>query len=318
MTDMLTTINLSKLVLEAAKRPLSPVEIWEEAKKMGLDKRSGLWGKTPWASIGSRIYIDIRDNPNTIFSQPERRPLKFSLKQYGSATATISSPVYEKKEAPLKYHERDLHPLVVRFVNGNDHFQARVRTIFHENSTQTKKGYNEWLHPDLVGVYYPFDDYHEVTRGIQKHLSTSAVKFYSFELKKTLGLSTLRYYYFQAVSNSSWAHEGYLVVGEMDEDPALLDELRRLNSAFGIGLIRLNLKNIDESEIILPARINAELDWNTINRLVEENSDFLELMADIQDDLKIGKVVGKYDALLDDERMTAYIEEKQISSSSSV
>jgi len=92
-----------------------------------------------------------------------------------------------------------------------------------------------------------------------------------------------------------------------------------LNSAFGIGVILLNLESIDESEVILPARVNNELDWNTINRLVEENKDFKELMKDVQDSLKIGKVVGKYDLLLDsDEKLLKYLDDKKIKIASSV
>lgn len=43
---------------------------------------------------------------------------------------------------------------------------------------------------------------------------------------------------FQAVSNSSWANEGYLVVLQ-EIDSEVLSELRRLNQSFGIGVIKL-------------------------------------------------------------------------------
>jgi hypothetical protein len=317
MNETLTTLKLVENVLETVEYPLSGFEIWSEAKKLGLDKRSSLKGKTPWATVLSSLYIDIRDNPTTIFTMHDGRPLRFSLKERGLSTESIR--VQERNEILSPFNERDLHPLVVRFINGNEHFHSHVRTIFHEKTLTARKGFNEWLHPDLIGVYYPFNDYDLVTLEIQKYLSISAVKFYSFELKKTLGLNTLRQCYFQAVSNSSWAHEGYLVVGEMDKNTDLEDELRRLNSAFGIGVILLNLESIDESEVILPARVNNELDWNTINRLVEENKDFKELMKDVQDSLKIGKVVGKYDLLLDsDEKLLKYLDDKKIKIASSV
>jgi len=41
------------------------------------------------------------------------------------------------------------------------------------------------------------------------------------------------------------AHEGYLVKLKMDEDPLLIDEVRRLNNAFGIGIIKLDVQNIE-------------------------------------------------------------------------
>jgi hypothetical protein len=46
----------------------------------------------------------------------------------------------------------------------------------------------------------------------------TGLKFYSFELKKELTFSNLRESFFQAVSNSSWAHEGYLVAAEVSAD----------------------------------------------------------------------------------------------------
>ncbi|EJF87257.1 hypothetical protein MCY_00381 [Bartonella rattimassiliensis 15908] len=54
-----------------------------------------------------------------------------------------------------------------------------------------------------------------------------------------------------------------------------LKELRILSSLHGIGFIRLTKENASESEIIIPAKKRSDIDWNTANRLVEENKDFL-------------------------------------------
>jgi len=236
MNESITFLKLAEMVIETTKRPLSYFEIWDEAVKSGLSKRVNTKGKTPWESIGAQVYVDIRDNPQSVFYQYSKRPTKFFLKKIQGIEPVI---VPEKKEI-VTYSERDLHPLLTRFVNGNQHFKAQVKTIYHESSSGGKKGLNEWLHPDLVGVYLPFNDYDEVTLRVQKSLSMSSAKLFSFELKKELNFSNLRQYYFQAVSNSSWAHEGYLVAAKIAEDSDLIDELRRLNNAFGIGLIRLN------------------------------------------------------------------------------
>lgn len=53
-----------------------------------------------------------------------------------------------------------------------------------------------------------------------------------------LSWSNLKECYFQAVSNSSFANEGYLVVFE-EFDDEILEELIRLNASFGIGVIKL-------------------------------------------------------------------------------
>ncbi|MBK6362572.1 MAG: hypothetical protein IPF52_03390 [Saprospiraceae bacterium] len=106
-----------------------------------------------------------------------------------------------------------------------------MKTIFHETSTKGTKGRNEWIHPDLVGVYFPFKDYKKETLEIQSHLTISSIKLFSFELKISLNFSNLRECYFQAVSNSSWANEGYLVAVNINDDPAFRDELRRLTNS---------------------------------------------------------------------------------------
>ncbi|WP_292372488.1 HTH domain-containing protein [Methanosarcina sp. UBA411] len=308
MDKSLTFQKLAEIVLEQTKIPLTYVEIWDEAVKSGLSKNLNTKGKTPWDSISAQIYVDIRDNPNSVFYQYSKRPTKFGLKRL-SYTHTIITP--EKKDAS-SFHERDLHPLVSRFINTNQHFKALTKTIFHESSSNTKKGLNEWLHPDITGVYLPFSDYDEVTLKLQKSLSLSAVKLFSFELKKELTFSNLRQSYFQAVSNSSWAHEGYLVISKMAEDPDFIDELRRLNNAFGIGILKINIDSPDESEILFQSFVKPELDWSTINRLVEENPNFKQFMEDIEEDLQLRKIKGKYDNVLSDEELAIYTKAKKI------
>jgi hypothetical protein len=308
MDQPLTFLKLSEIILEQIKIPLTYVEIWNEAVKSGLSKRLNTKGKTPWDSISAQIYVDIRDNPNSLFYQYSKRPTKFGLKRL-SYTDIVITP--EKKDTAL-FHERDLHPLVSRFIYTNQHFKALTRTIFHESSSNAKKGLNEWLHPDIIGVYLPFSDYDPVTLKLQKSLSLSAVKLFSFELKKELTFSNLRQSYFQAVSNSSWAHEGYLVISKMAEDPDLNDELRRLNNAFGIGILKINTDSPDESEILFQSFVKSELDWSTINRLVEENPNFKQFMEDIEEDLQLRKIKGKYDKILSDEELEIHNKAKKI------
>lgn len=311
MEEPLTFLKLAELVLDQAERPLGYYEIWEMAVKTGLAKRVNTKGKTPWESLGAQVYVDIRDNSKSPFYQVSKRPTKFFLKKYSNTPIAAQEQPVEKKSLST-YSERDLHPLVTRFVYANQHFKAHIKTIFHESSSNIKKGYNEWLHPDLVGVYLPFDDYDEVTLRLQKSLSMSSAKIFSFELKKELTFSTLRQYYFQAVSNSSWAHEGYLVVGKIAEDSDLIDELRRLNNAFGIGLIKLNFESLDESEIIFQSKVRPELDWNTVNRLIEENPHFKRFMEDVEEDLQLRKVKGAYDKVMNEEEIGKYLMERRI------
>ena len=178
---------------------------------------------------------------------------------------------------------------------------AKTKTINHLSSSRKQAGRTEWLHPDIVGIHFAFKDFSKETLNLQKLLSTSSYKLFSFELKIKLDMAHLREYYFQAVSNSSWAHEGYLVVNELDFNDDLMDELRRLNNAFGIGLIELNAENFEQSKIVFFARHNDELDWLTIDQLAKLNKDFLDFLDDIDKDYKTTSIRGSYDEIYKEE-----------------
>ena len=49
-----------------------------------------------------------------------------------------------------------------------------------------------------------------------------------------------------------------------------------LSAAHGIGVIRLDKDDPAESEVLLPARERAGIDWDSVNRLATENKDFLD------------------------------------------
>jgi hypothetical protein len=75
-------LKIAEIVLRKNGGPLSSHEIFENAKKMGfLSDHKILMGKTPWLSISSLIYVDMRYNTDTIFFQYSKRPTTFSLKK---------------------------------------------------------------------------------------------------------------------------------------------------------------------------------------------------------------------------------------------
>jgi hypothetical protein len=306
--------------IEKVGTPLSAKEIWDKANELGTLGDFSTTGKTPWATIAAYCYTDINNNAdNSTVIQTSERPAQFFLRRLASQIDL--QKVQKQKDTEIarkekietkKFSERDLHPLLVAYAFGDSHFKANLKTVFHENSSKATKGQNEWLHPDLVGVYFPFRDYKSETLEIQNHLSITSIKLFSFELKVSLNFGNLRQSYFQAVSNSSWANEGYLVTLNIDDDPTFKDEVRRLNNAFGIGIIKLNPENIFESEILFPSRINQEIDWDTVNRLANENSDFNDFLKLITEDCKLGKVKSQYDKVLKMEELTKYIKDKGI------
>lgn len=301
-------------VLTDSNIPLSVNEIWNIATYKGLVDKLGSSGKTPVRTLAARLYTDIKENDNTKFEQVNKRPAKFYLvgKTIDDSAVEVAAKKEEQK-VETKYNERDLHKLLATFVNMDAHFNCSTKTIYHEKSNKAKKGYNEWLHPDLVGIYFPFHDYSVNTLKLIEVVKENPYKFFAFEIKKVINFSNLREYYFQAVSNSSWAHEGYLVTLEMEEDISLNEELRRLSNAFGIGVIKLNASNISQSEVLFQAREKEALDWETIERLINENVDFKSFVQDLTDDVTNKRARGKYDdVFLDDESAEKFAKEKGI------
>ncbi len=316
-------LELAEQTINKVNQPLTANEIWEKASEFELDKILNSKGKTPWATLAARLYVDIRDNPNTIFEAIGKRPIKFWVKKLSFKEIiedNLKNENPQKVEKILtpkseKFTERDLHPLLVKFADTYYHFRgAKLKTIFHENSLRNKKGYNKWIHPDLVGVYFSFNDkirqYEKVVIDFQNDFSITAIKLFSFEMKIALDISNLRECYFQAVSNSSWANEGYLVTTKLEEE--VIEEARRLANSFGIGLIKLELDNIEDSQIIVPATSKKELDVDVMDRLASENRDFSDFLQNIIDDKKIKKVNSQYDKVLDDDSFEKYLKEKRI------
>jgi uncharacterized protein len=127
------------------------------------------------------------------------------------------------------------------------------------------------------------------------------LKLFSFEIKKSLHKGNYQEAYFQAVSNSSWANEGYLVTSEIPQDDDLFAELERLTTSFGIGLIQLNLEDFDSSSVLFPAKIRSDLDWETMNKLCEQNTDFMHFIQDVKIDFQSAKIhKSEYDRIIDD------------------
>lgn len=311
MDKKYTFLNLAFDVLSKEGKPLTAVEIWDKAVELGLNKKTNSTGKTPWQSVGAQIYTSIKYDPNSVFIKIEGCPKFFIKEKYKDSVIDNDEEVIVE-EKKYKFNERDLHPLLVKFVSSKAGFQCYCKTIYHELTNSHRQGSTEWLHPDIVGIYFPFDDYKNEVRKLQDSLKVNYYKLYSFELKTDLSMSNLRKYYFQAVSNSSWANEGYLVVLNLRNDEELISELKRLNNAFGIGVIHLNADCIEESEILFNAKQKDFVDWDTVNRLAIKNKNFNEFILNINEDIKLSKPKSEYDKILSEEEYLDYIKTKKI------
>ena len=176
---------------------------------------------------------------------------------------------------------------------GHYYLKAYLKTLHHNKSG--KKEFGEWVHPDMVGCYFPFADWEDEVIEVSSLMGNTAIKLFSFELKRDLDFSNLREAFFQAVSNSSWANEGYLAAAVISTNDEFLHELKRLSTSFGIGVVKINIENPDETDIIFPARTKDTLDWENINKLTM-NPDFKDFLQRISIDISSREVrQEKYD-----------------------
>ncbi|ENH59221.1 hypothetical protein HPHPA11_0356 [Helicobacter pylori Hp A-11] len=306
---------------------MSVKEIFEKACEMGLDKECND-GKILSHSLGSQLgehnikeedkqFYVARKEGKSFFYWLKSREREFppqetpDSKEEDDEQSECSGTAKKQKNS---FHERDLHPLLVKFLSEDPNFKLLCKTIRHEECKKGKGGECKWNYPDIVGVYFPYNKYKEETLKFLHHTGQEKHKLFSFELKKELSFSNLKESYFQAVSNSTWANEGYLVVFNIDDE--ILNELRRLNQSFGIGVIKLE-SEISNSKILLPAK-EREIDIPTLNMLIEQSpKDFEPFMANINKQIEKGldtavDMENFFDEVLDDEAMQEHIEDKGI------
>ena len=307
-------LDLAVEVLKQATQPLTYQEIWQTGIQLGFVSKIKTAGKTPWHSLGAQLYVDVRDNEESRFIKVGKRPARFFLRE---RSAEITNAIASKIDQPNagtstksepKFKERDLHPVLTYFAYANPAFnrgrEIITKTIYHEKSK--KSGYSDWTHPDMVGFSIPLQDWQPDVIAFNDLSDRNALTLFSFEIKRNISKGTYRESYFQAVSNSSWAHQGYLVAASIDEDDDLLAELERLASSFGIGIIQIDIDDMSESRVVYPARIRSTLDWETINKLCEQNDDFQKFLQSVKIDVTARKIHrGEYDAVIKD--IDAYI-----------
>lgn len=285
----LTFLQLAHKVLLEVKKPLTADEIWAYAEKKGYSKLVPTKGFTPWNTIAAQLYIEVRDNPETKFVRAGSRPTRFFIKdivpqEEVKEIDTVTTLIEDKKIHG--YSERELHPFVAYFAKYN--LSAAVKTIFHEKSN--KKAFSEWLHPDIVGFSLPLGEWETQVINIGQAIGRNPAIFYSIELKKVLSFNNLREAFFQTVSNSSWAHEGYLAAANIDKGDEFRSELERLSTSFGIGIIEIFTENPNDSRILFPAKRKKDLDWDTVNKLCSGNPDFKNFLDSVNGALKLMKI----------------------------
>lgn len=193
-------------------------------------------------------------------------------------------PAFGLKKSTRKEH--DLYEPLRKYLR---HKEIGSRRIDEKAATNTRgrKG-NMWLYPDVVGMEILIENWEQDVIEIVKENADRKARFWSFEVKVELNMSSVREAYFQAVSNSSWANFGYLVAEKVDDEETL-KELHMLFSLHGIGVIELNVENPKESRTVIPARERLNVDWANCDRIVKINRSFKEFMDRAVRNLRAGK-----------------------------
>lgn len=173
------------------------------------------------------------------------------------------------------FDEAQLYNPLVKYFRETDNIYA-MRIDEKTSKNNNGEGGNKWLHPDIVGISDIFSNKikDDKIKDLAKNVVGNSFKFYSYEVKpKINSRGEAREYFFQTLSNSSWANYSYLVCTEL-KTPAE-EELKMLCKSFGVGLLIVPFDSNNEilenecKEVVAPREKNV--DMILLNRLAENN-----------------------------------------------
>ncbi len=261
-------------------------EVYTEIVKRNL--RNIDYAKTPERTVGAELWRFVKDDDSRVKRIKKDKKYYYYLSEYENDLnlekfiddKNIEINNNEKENKNQNNIERSLHKIFVSYLKNENIY---AKTIFHEKNNRSDSK-QKWVNPDIIGV-----DFTNLKNNISRELLKSVNKnnlfnLYSYELKIEVNSDyDLKKYFFQAVSNSSWANFGYLVALDINDN--LYDEMERLNKSFGIGIIKLN-SNPFASKILFPAK-RRNVDFQTIDKLISINSDFSNFIEKVNNILNI-------------------------------
>jgi hypothetical protein len=242
------------------------------------------------AEIGARRQRMQRRNPQ--LKTTEERPRKYyytnQTDQAEIEEAESELPIAGSVERDAtRYSEHDLYPMLSSFLWAEYGIYSKRIDEKRSSNSRGANG-NKWLYPDLVAMEDLTAEWDQRIKECVKQHADKKTKLWSFEVKLLINRSNVRQAFFQAVSNSSWANCGYLVALEL-EGSDTKRELQILSGLHGIGFILLDPKSPTESQVLIPAEEHPEIDWDTANRLIEENRDFKDFIEEVTSFYQTGK-----------------------------
>ncbi len=243
--------------------------------------------KDQFAKLDQHVFWQDKPRPRVYWYSPEKNRGEESLVESDEDNNIVEPSL--KGEKSLTEH--DLYPILIDYLKSE--LKLYCQRINEKRSKNSRgSGGNQWLHPDIVAMQPIDKEWNELVRSCVKQGAGQSVRLWSFEVKKELSGANVRKSFFQAVSNSSWANEGYLVAISIS-DSNVEQELRMLSSLHGIGVILLNLENPSESEMVLPSKPRPEVDWQSVNRILVENADFKDYIELVSTYYQTGRVRAK-------------------------
>ncbi|MDO5667354.1 MAG: HrgA protein [Alcaligenaceae bacterium] len=145
---------------------------------------------------------------------------------------------------PQSFQEYELYPLLIEFLSTE--LKLYCQRIDEKKSKNSYgSGGNRWLHPDVVALE-PLDKHWDpIVRDCVRHGNDSSIRLWSFEVKKQLTRCNVREFFFQTVSNSSWANFAYLVATGMNND--VETKLQMLSSLHAVDVLYLSVFMVCQS-----------------------------------------------------------------------
>jgi hypothetical protein len=153
---------------------------------------------------------------------------------------------------------RKFRAVVMRYYDVNGRFPF----VFRQAFTQGSPLGNLWKFPEIVLVDWETDEGPDgeltldpAMLSLKQRMGLPPFRLHAARLRIQPSLGSFREDFFQALSASIWAQGGELIYAAPVEDEALADGLRRLNAAFGVGVISFGLTPQALDDLPRPANI---------------------------------------------------------------
>jgi hypothetical protein len=251
---------------EIAEKQTNPR--YDSEEKLIAQLAAEVGGQRTKAAQKACANVATRDKPRPRIYYWEPNPDNLASEEHHD---DLDEPEVDTPLVSETFSEQELYPLLIEFLS-KDMGLSCLRIDERKSKNSHGNGGNHWLHPDIVALEPLDQGWDEIVRSCVRSGNHSSVRLWSFEVKKHLTKGNVRKYFFQAVSNSSWANFGYLVATGLNSD--VEGELQMLASLHGIGVLLLDTESLFDSQILIPAQERSNVDWQSANRIVAENSDF--------------------------------------------